>query len=105
MTKRTMWAVGPDDGDGWYAINAPTEDAAIQAYADEHDCNPDYIVASRVEGWDGLTKVTGPDWIQHGLGFSCTTCDTVTFAEEGGVVVNGSVYCDYCAPLREVNDA
>mgnify|MGYP001345901695 CR=1 FL=1 len=95
---RTMWAVGPDDGEGWVAINAPTEDAAIQAYATENDCTTDYVVANRVEGWDGLKKITGPDWLRNGHGFSCSACDEMAFAEDGGVIVNEQVFCEGCAP-------
>ncbi|SLN55015.1 hypothetical protein PSM7751_02689 [Pseudooceanicola marinus] len=28
MTDRMMWAVGPEDGEGWKAINAQTEAGA-----------------------------------------------------------------------------
>lgn len=104
MIGRTMWAVGPDDGEGWVAINAPTEDAAIQAYAYEHDCTIDYVCANRVEGWDALEKITGADWLRNGHGFSCSTCDDVAFEEGGGVVVNEQVFCEYCAPNGDGDD-
>lgn len=94
---RTMWAVGPDDGEGWVSINAPTEDAAKQAYADEKDFGTEWLIANRIEAWDALDKITGPDWINNGHGWTCETCRGMAFAEDGAEVIDGKVFCEMCA--------
>lgn len=95
--KRTMWAVGPDHGEGWISVNAPTEDAAKDAYAAREDCETEWLIANRVEAWDVLDKITGPDWINNGLGWTCKTCDGMAFADDGAEVIDGEVFCEECA--------
>jgi hypothetical protein len=56
------------------------------------------IIANRVKGWDTLAKITGPDWLRNGHGFTCSKCDNMAFDEEGGVVVGDKVFCELCAP-------
>ena len=49
MKPQTMWAVGPDDGAGWEAINAQTEAGARAQWAErngQHDLT-EWIVALR----------------------------------------------------------
>lgn len=99
---RTMWAVGPDHGEGWVAVNAPTEDAAKDAYAAENDCSTEWLIANRIEAWDALDNITGPDWINNGHGWSCKDCGGVAFADDGAEVIGGEVFCAECAiPARK----
>ena len=106
MTDRTMWAVGPDDGEGWMAINARTEDEACTAWA-RADANlpatepiPDWIVALRQEGWDALPEVTGADWLRVGLGYSCAECQELAFLEFGAQIIDGQPICGECVKGR-----
>jgi len=100
MTK-TMWAVGPEDDSGWEAIDAPTELDAKVAWMGyilgPNDKMPSHIIAQRVEAWDGLEKISGPDWLNAGLGYTCEQCDELAFNDGGGGVIDGEVLCEDCA--------
>lgn len=121
-----MWAVGTDSGDfDWQAINAPTREAAIQAYAIERGhircenwasdrqgpcrlpcdwCNAEArqdeprgnIDAERVEAWDKVRHMRRMHWLKAGYGTTCDWCDYECFAESGAVIFRGKVTCEDC---------
>ena len=100
MTKRTMWAVGPDGDDPWFAINAKTGRGAVTAYLNEHGGQRKYIEAIRVPEWDCLEKVTRVDWFWVGRGLLayCDSCECGTSQMEDGVIIDGRVFCEFCKP-------
>ena len=95
---KTMWAVGPEDGAGWCAINAPTEAEAIAAWCKGEDRDPDFICAVRVLAWDAMAKVTPRDWFQsaEGLSTSCEGCGEMASRSDGGDIIDGSILCACC---------
>lgn len=106
---KTMWAVGPDDGEGWISVDAPCEADALRAYSREihgEDSIPAHVLAQRVPKWDNLPRVSGWDWIKAGLSFSCHICGemaTITGDEdEDADLIDGEVHCGLCA--KEVAD-
>lgn len=96
--RRIMWAVGPDDCEGWVAIDASNHVAAKKAYAKEHDCGTDWLIANRIEAWDSLETITPADWVRNGHGYSCSQCAEMAFADDGAVIADGRVFCSSCAP-------
>lgn len=130
MNKRTMWAVGTDSGDfDWQAIDAPTREAAIQAYAIEHGhircenwasnraapcilpcewCGAEArqdepkgnIDAERVPMWDGVKDVRGRHWIEAGYGAHCDWCGYGAHVDESAVIYRGKVTCEDCRSKR-----
>ena len=125
-----MWAVGTDSGDfDWRAVNAPTLEDAIQAYAIQNghircehwasdragpcvlpcdwcgaekrqDEPRDNIDAQRVEAWDRVKKVKAMHWIKAGFGTFCDHCGHEASAEDGAVVYRGLVACEDCRRRR-----
>lgn len=93
-----MWAVGPEDGMGWCAINAPTREAAVAVWCNSEDRDPDFIDAARVPAWDELEKVTPRDWFEsvEGLSTSCEGCGEMASRSDGGDIINGSILCACC---------
>jgi len=101
--KLVMWAVGPEDGEPWYAIRAKTERGAISSYIAQHGGNRRYMTALRVAQWDALERVTKFDWFNAGAGLmaTCDQCEAMTCPEEGGAVIDGEIWCEYCRKAPE----
>lgn len=127
---RIMWAVGTNDGEfNWQAINAPSEQEAIYAYAKDtgnfkcerqwsnqqgpcqmpcewcdaecrQDEPRDCLEATRVPMWDNKRKIKAMHWIKAGFGCLCEECGYETFAEAGAVIFRGVVYCEECRERR-----
>ena len=100
MGSFAMWAVGPNDGEGWIAVRAPDEAAARLAFAEENDDGgiSDSIVAVRAPSWDSLTATpTGADWLNAGLSYTCDRgCGCMACFDDGGAIINGEPVCGYC---------
>lgn len=96
--KLVMWAVGPEDGEPWYAIRAKTERGAVSTYLAEHGGNRRSMTAMRMPQWDTLERVTKIDWFTAGAGLMamCDLCEAMTCPEEGGAVIRGEIWCEDC---------
>lgn len=99
---KTMWAVGPDDGEGWHEVDAPTELAAREEYALSEYGDKNFILyvrAYRVEAWDQLGRdPNGADWVRVGLSYTCSgTCSGMAHGAYDAKIINGNPYCGECA--------
>ena len=98
MTNRMMWAVGPDDGVGWEAIDAETEAGTRVQWAERNGQEdvPEWVVALRQEAWDALPEITGADWLRAGLGHTCIECQELAYLEFGARIIDGQPICGEC---------
>ena len=96
--KKKWYAVGPDDGEGWEAVQAVSTTQAKAAWkAGNYDT--DYLIAQRVPDWDGLERITGPDWIAAGLSYTCASCGEYAgedFDEHPPIIRAGEVFHAGC---------
>ncbi|WP_147127783.1 hypothetical protein [Shimia ponticola] len=103
MAGLMYYAVGPDDGEGWIAVNAQSEDDARRAYCNEWlaagEPIPDFVLAARVPSWDGLGRPpNGAEWLEARLSYTCAmNCGGMASLDDGGKVIDGEPICGECA--------
>lgn len=101
ILKTKMYAVGPEDGEGWEPIEAVSKRQAKSFYMVEHgESNGCYsfnmLEARRVENWDGLQSIMPYDWLCAGLSHSCKRCHEQVTPDDEIEIESGDVYHAEC---------
>ena len=100
--KNKMYAVGPEDDDGWEAVQATSDREAKKLFLESNPQSRYGIMAMRIEEWEALDREpNGADWINAGFYYTCDYCNEPSSLDDDlpAKIVDGDVVCGYCARI------